>query len=221
MVEYQRDSKVLRHMMVFRKPLSVGQAAKICRVSKKTVLNWIYRDALKAFTTFGGHYRIWPGDLKAFLVKSRMDIPFEYIDERQTSFLIVDDDPTYSFMLKEALLADFPQADVLVTDDGYEALLLVGERKPQIVILDLRMPKIDGFHFLELLKERKKDSTMRVVVVSAYLNDDSRQRLQFNDVDGAYDKVDDISELMQALRRLLETNHRGGVTATQPYTRAM
>jgi excisionase family DNA binding protein len=202
-------------MMVFRKPLSVGQAAKICRVSKKTVLNWIYRDALKAFTTYGGHYRIWPGDLKSFLTKSKMDIPFEYIDERQTSFLIVDDDPTYSFMLKEALLADFPQADVLVTDDGYEALLLVGERKPQIIILDLRMPKLDGFHFLELLKERKKDSTMKVLVVSGYLDDEARERLSHNDVDGAFDKVSDINEIMLTLRRLLESNHRGNGTTNQ------
>jgi excisionase family DNA binding protein len=63
--------------MIYRKPLSVGQVAEICRVSKKTVLNWIYDGALKAFTTYGGHYRVWPVNIKKFLDQTRMDIPFD------------------------------------------------------------------------------------------------------------------------------------------------
>lgn len=206
MVEYQSATKFIRHMTVFRKPLSVGQVAKICRVSKKTVLNWIYRNALKAFTTYGGHYRVWPGDLKSFLVKARMDIPFEYIDERQTTFLIVDDDPAYTYVLKDVLLAEFPHADVLATDDGYEALLLIGERKPQMIVLDLKMPKIDGFHFLELLRERKRDHTMKIVVLSAYLDDEARVKLQDSSVDAAFDKIEDIKEILQTMTKLLESN---------------
>ena len=81
MVEYRQSPNGLKFSTVYRKPLSVGMVAKVCRVSKKTVLNWIYRDAMKAFTTYGGHYRIWPGDLKKFLAKAGIDVPFQFVDE--------------------------------------------------------------------------------------------------------------------------------------------
>src|SRR5258708_38523440 len=101
MVEYRQSLSGLKMSMVYRKPLNVGLVAKICRVSKKTVLNWIYRDAMKASRTYGGHYRVWPADLKAFLIKSGLDVPFMYEENRQTKFLIVDNDIAYTIMMKE------------------------------------------------------------------------------------------------------------------------
>ena len=208
MVEYRQNLNGIKQSMVHRKPLSVGQAAKVCRVSKKTVLNWIYRDALKAFTTFGGHYRIWPGDLKKFLGTAGMDIPFQYVDDRQTTFLLVDDDPAYTLLLKEAICTQFENADILTSDDGYEALLLIGERKPHVVLLDFKMPKIDGFQVLELLKSRKKDNAMKIVVLSAYVDSQVRQRLNGTVADLVLEKGRGVHEILSSLTELLESNHR-------------
>ena len=207
MVEYRQSLNGLKQSMVHRKPLSVGQAAKVCRVSKKTVLNWIYRDALKAFTTFGGHYRIWPGDLKKFFGKAGMDIPFQFVDDRQTTFLLIDDDPAYTLLLKEAICTEFENADILTSDDGYEALLLIGERKPHVVLLDLKMPKIDGFQVLELLKTRKKDNSMKIVVLSAYVDSQVRQRLNSTVADLILEKGKGVHEILNALTELLESNN--------------
>ena len=203
MVEYRQSPNGLKTLTVYRKPLNVGLVAKICRVSKKTVLNWIYRDALKAFTTFGGHYRVWPGDLKEFMVKAGLDVPYQYVDERQTTFLIVDDDSAFSMLLKEAICSEFPEADVIITDDGYEALLLIGERKPNVVFLDLKMPKIDGFQVLNLLKPRKKDNSMKIVVLSAYIDQQVRERLSKTVTDEIWEKGKDIWELLRSLRSML------------------
>ncbi len=203
MVEYRQNPNGLKYSMVYRKPLSVGVVAKICRVSKKTVLNWIYRDALKAFTTFGGHYRVWPGDLKKFLVKAGMDVPFHFVDDRQTVFLIVDDDPAFTLLLKEAILAHFANADVITTDDGYEALLLIGERKPHIVMLDLKMPKLDGFEVLELLRHRKKDNLLKIVVLSAYLDPETREKLKKTIADTAWEKGKPVHEILHDLEDLV------------------
>jgi two-component system OmpR family response regulator len=203
MVEYKQNFNALKLSGIHRKPLNVGLAAKICRVSKKTVLNWIYKDALKAFTTFGGHYRIWPGDLKEFIVKAGLDVPFQFVDERKTIFLIVDDDPIYSNLLKEALCVRFPSADVVMTDDGYEALLLIGERKPQLLLLDLRMPKVDGFQVLELLRQRNKDRSMKVVILSSYLDEETRTRLREQMVDQAWDKGESLNLMLASFEKLL------------------
>jgi len=202
MVEYRQSPNGIRLATVYRKPLNVGLAAKICQVSKKTVLNWIYRDALKAFTTFGGHYRIWPGDLNKFIEKSGLDVPFNYVDERQTTFLIVDDDAPFAFMLKETICSEFPNANVIVTDDGYEALLLIGERKPHVVLLDLRMPKIDGLQVLDLLKTRKKDHSIKIVVLSGFIDADVREKLAGTVADEIWEKGIPVVQLRQSLRSL-------------------
>jgi len=204
MVEYKQNFNALKLSGVHKKPLNVGLVAKICRVSKKTVLNWIYKGALKAFTTFGGHYRVWPGDLKDFLVTAGLDVPFQFVDERKTTFLIVDDDTAYSKLLKEALCGRFPTADVIMSDDGYEGLLLIGERKPQLLLLDLRMPNIDGFQVLEMLNERKKDHSMKVVVLSAHLDDEARARLKDSMVDQAWEKSQNITIMLQSIEKLLQ-----------------
>lgn len=203
MVEYKQNYTALKLTGIHRKPLNVGLVAKICRVSKKTVLNWIYKDALKAFTTFGGHYRVWPGDLKDFLVRSGIEVPFQFVEERKTTFLIVDDDPAYSALLKESLCAKFPSADVVMTDDGYEALLLIGERKPQLLLLDLRMPNLDGFGVLELLEQRKKDHGLKIVVMSAYLDGETREKLNEYPVDQAWDKSEDLDRVLREMETML------------------
>lgn len=207
MVEYRQSTNGIKQSMVHKKPMNVGLVAKICHVSKKTVLNWIYKDALKAYTTYGGHYRIWPGDLREFMVKAGLDVHFNFIDERQTSFLIIDDDANYAFVLKEIICTEFPTANVIITDDGYEALLLIGEKKPHVVILDLKMPKIDGYQVLELLKTRKRDYSFKVVINSGFIDAQARERLAGSIADDIWEKGKSTSEIRQELKELLN----GGV----------
>lgn len=203
MVEYRQSMNGLKQSMVHKNPMNVGLVAKICHVSKKTVLNWIYKDALKAYTTYGGHYRIWPGDLREFMVKAGLDVHFNFVDERQTSFLIIDDEANYAFVLKEIICTEFPTANVMITDDGYEALLLIGEKKPHVVILDLKMPKIDGFQVLELLKNRKKDYSFKIVVNSGFIDAHARERLAGSVADEIWEKGKSAGEIRQELRALL------------------
>ncbi len=192
--------------VTYRKPLGVGQVASICTVSKKTVLNWIYEGALKAFTTYGGHYRVWPVNLKKFLDASGMDIPFEYIDETSTNVLIIDDEKPYAQMLKSVISAELPSVEITTTDDGFEGLLLIGEKKPHLLILDVKMPKIDGFRILELLKSRKSQYNMKIMVISGFLNPDFKEELSKTCADAVVDKVSDISELVKAVATLIRSD---------------
>lgn len=191
--------------MTYKKPLSVGQVADICRVSKKTVLNWIYDGGLKAFTTYGGHYRVWPANIKKFLDSTGMDIPFDFVDDRTTNVLIIDDDPDYAQMLKSAVTAELPNVEVHSTDDGYEGLVMIGEIRPQLVILDIRMPRVDGMQVLELLKNRKTDHDMKILVVSAYLDEKTRKQLKSTVANYALDKLTDIDVLVKTIVALVRS----------------
>src|SRR5262249_992762 len=62
--------------------------------------------------------------------------------------------------------------------DGNEALRLVAEEPPAVILLDLMMPGTDGFQFLEELRQRPEGATVPVVVVTAKeLTEEDRQRL--------------------------------------------
>ena len=185
--------------MTYKKPLSVGQVAEICRVSKKTVLNWIYDGGMKAFTTYGGHYRVWPANVKKFLDTTGMDIPFDYVDDRTTHILVIDDDIDFSTILKSAITAELPEVEVTTTDDGYEGLMLIGELKPQLVILDIKMPKLDGFQVLELLKNRKTEQDLKVLVITGYLDPATRQQLSKTIADHWMDKLSDITTMIKTI----------------------
>lgn len=77
--------------------------------------------------------------------------------------LIVDDEPHAREILAE-YLADYPQFTIVgQCANGYEAVKAVAEREPDLVFLDIQMPKLDGFEVLELLDRKPK-----VVFVTAY-----------------------------------------------------
>ncbi len=189
----------------YRKPLGVGQVASICRVSKKTVLNWIYEGALKAFTTYGGHYRIWPVNLKKFLDASGMDIPFDYVDETATRILIIDDEKPYAQMVKSVIFAELPTVDIATTDDPYEGLLMIGERKPHLLILDVRIPNIDGVRVLELLRTRKGQYGTKVLVVSNHMNGETKEKLVNSVADAVLDKQVDVGLLVKTVTTLIRS----------------
>ncbi|MEO8166947.1 MAG: response regulator [bacterium] len=181
-------------------PLSVGEVARILRVSKPCVLNWINKGALKAFTTYGGHHRMWPADVKIFLDKAGMDIPFKLDDEHaEQRVLIIDDDPIYTNLMRQVIKTELPDVDVTTTDDGYEALILIGEIKPQLVVLDIKMPKLDGFKVLERLSARKNDHPMKVLVVSGHLDQETLDHLSTTIADYVIDKTTDVRSLISEI----------------------
>lgn len=79
--------------------------------------------------------------------------------------LIVDDEPDNRHML--AKMVSKTGCVVMQASDGLEALQCIEDRLPDLVLLDLMMPTMDGFQFLHELKKREQDATIPVIVVSA------------------------------------------------------
>ena len=191
--------------MVHRKPLSVGQVAEILHVSNKSILNWIHAEALKAFTTFGGHYRIWPADLKCFLITTKMRVPFEYVDERQPTILIIDDDEKYSESLQSTLCREMTNTNVIASRDGYEGILMIGEHHPHLLILALGTLNEGNHHILELLKNRKEKNGMKIMLLCDQLESSMRLRYRNSIVDCTVEKHSGIKEVLSSVSQLITT----------------
>jgi len=127
--------------MIHIKPMNVGLIAKVCRVSKKAVLNWIYGECghkkikLKAFGTPGGHYRVWPSDLAAFLELHKMDIPFRWQDSRKLIVMCVDLGLTTLESVKDAAAVYNLNNVVFSATDIYDACFTLGEQKPKLIFV--------------------------------------------------------------------------------------
>src|SRR5437867_3688081 len=78
--------------------------------------------------------------------------------------LILDDEIAIQKLLKIVLEGE--GYETLFSDDGTKALEMIGEKGVDLVIQDLRMPKLDGLAFLRLFKERFPD--VPSIVVTAY-----------------------------------------------------
>lgn len=87
-------------------------------------------------------------------------------DNHKKSILIVEDDPelaeVYHTLLSQA------KYKVAVAHNGKDALKISDEHQPNLILLDLRMPVMDGVEFLEKYKLKEKHPDVRVVVFSNY-----------------------------------------------------
>jgi excisionase family DNA binding protein len=153
--------------------LSLGKVAKRCNVSRTTVYRWIVNGHLKAYSLPSGHFRVTPEDLDHF--RKNFGIPdVEHITaqrERQKDklhVLIADDHPDMVLLLRKVVERYLPQAVIHEAVNGVDTCIVVGTIKPQLMLLDIMMPGMDGFAVLQELLRRPELSESRVVVVSAY-----------------------------------------------------
>lgn len=90
------------------------------------------------------------------------------------SVLVVDDEPMARTLLRLMLVrAGF---EVSEAADGPEALIKVKEQLPDIMILDVMMPGIDGFAVCEELRQEEKTSTLPIIMLSAKTDSSSVRR---------------------------------------------
>jgi CheY-like chemotaxis protein len=84
---------------------------------------------------------------------------------RKVTILVVDDDPSIRETIRDRLVAR--GWDVVMASDGQEALSIASESKPDVVLLDIHMPQMDGLTALECLRDDPELSDILVVMVTS------------------------------------------------------
>jgi threonine synthase len=90
----------------------------------------------------------------------------EELDEQITTIVIIDDNP-YDSRLIRRLLKNYKHYRVFEAHSGFDGVDLVRQRQPDLVVLDLMMPDMDGFAVMDELKSDPRTSQVPVVIVSA------------------------------------------------------
>jgi len=124
------------------------------------------------------------------------------------TILIADDDAASLELLKDALA--IPGYRILESSDGSDALSKVQSETPDIVLLDIQMPGLDGFEVLRAIRGLEPPVPCRVLAVTAFVMDGDRDRMLASGFDGYIAKPVSISHVREQVRRILNSSSKVG-----------
>ncbi len=147
--------------------LTTFQAAEFCKITPNTLKNWIKSNGLQAHRTAGGHYRILKDDLLIFMKRNNIPVPEKGLIIRKR-ILIVDDDSMVRETMAKFIRKNYSYLEVATAGDGFEAGIQVSQFNPDIIILDLMMPQMDGFSVCRRIKENPLTSAIRIIILTGF-----------------------------------------------------
>jgi len=154
------------------------ETAKLCHVSPLSIINWVNAGRLPAFRTPGGHRRIRREDLTKFMRDNGIPLPEELREgSGKSKVLVVDDEAGIREMLAEHLATRTRSYEVLTAADGFEAGRLVATFRPDVVLLDLRMPGLDGFQICRTVKADPDTSSTVVIAMTGFYSPEIEARI--------------------------------------------
>jgi len=124
--------------------------------------------------------------------------------------LLVDDNEATCTLVRALLRREFA---IDVASDGLQALELLKTKRYASILLDLRMPNLDGFGVLEHLKDHSPSTLSRVLVLTAALTRAEVARAKAYDICGVVEKPFEVEELLGAVKNCAGA-HEGGSFST-------
>jgi len=120
-----------------------------------------------------------------------------------SKILIVDDEPA-NIKLLEQLLKQLGYADIKSTTDSREVVDYYTEFQPDLILLDLKMPHLDGVQVIEKLKQAGNENRVSVMVITAQKNHTNRLRVLDAGAGNFLGKPFDVLEVSVRIKNMLK-----------------
>ena len=185
---------------------STQQIAEMCQVSRGSVIRWIREGELASAVTVGGHNRISSSALIKLLTHLRMPIPSELegiIPKKTIAVLIVDDEPEICGLLRHFFNQFFPIFHVQEAHNGFEAGMFSASLHPELMMLDIRMPGIDGFQVCQKIRNSSEFNGTRIIAMSGLTDHETRKRILGLGADDFMGKPLEFNQLKKTVKMLL------------------
>jgi excisionase family DNA binding protein len=181
---------------------TTGEAAKVCKVSQQTIIRCFDNGQLKGFRVPGSRFRRIPREALYKFMKDN-GIPTEALESGKRKVLLVDDDAELVELILKVLDED-GRFEVRVAGNGFDAGMMVKEYRPDLIVLDVMLPDING---KEVCHRVRADSTLedvRILCISGMIEEDKIQELRLSGADDFLHKPFDIEELIDRMCAQLE-----------------
>ena len=177
--------------------MTLGQAAKYLGVAQSTIRKWSDQGRVPAFYTPGGHRRYRRPDLDNFLNRSGPGGNAQ----QGPLVLIVDDDER----VREYVRVNLEMEGYSVREAGNaeEGLAVLEDVSPDLVLLDVMMPEVDGWEMLRRVQERHGVGAIPVVMFSGKVDDEVAAEATARGAQGFLGKPFDPQQLIEHAKQLL------------------
>jgi excisionase family DNA binding protein len=180
--------------------LTLGQAARYLGVAQSTIRKWSDQGRLAAFYTPGGHRRYRQRDLDAFVAGSAAG-PGAARSRPAPLVLIVDDDPRIREFIRVNLEIDgYAVREAGSAQEGLQAL---EAEPPDLILLDVMMPQVDGWEMLKRVRERHGVDSIQVIMFSGQVDADATDQAAASGAQAFVGKPFNPQELVTRAKDLL------------------
>jgi excisionase family DNA binding protein len=167
--------------------LTLGQAARVLGVAQSTIRKWSDQGRVPAFYTPGGHRRYRRADLETFVERSG---PAGKPKEGPLIQLVRVTLEFEGYIVREAASAD-------------EGLAAIADAKPDLILLDVMMPHVDGWEMLRRVQERYGAGTIPVVMFSGQADEETQALAASSGAQGFVGKPFDLQHLVAQTKQTL------------------
>lgn len=179
---------------------STREASQRLSVSLRTVQVWVESGRLPAWKTDGGHRRI-PRSAVDSMVKAQELA--SAARERPPTVVLIDDDRYMLDLCKRILKSQLSELHVETATNGFEGLLIIGKLRPDLILLDLQMPGLDGFRLLHALSNAPDYADIAIVVMTGLEDPEITARGGLSDTVSVLRKPYGVASLAEVISKLL------------------
>jgi excisionase family DNA binding protein len=181
---------------------TTGEAAKICKVSQQTIIRCFDSGQLKGFRVPGSRFRRIPRDVLYRFMKEN-GIPTDALESGKRKALIVDDDVELVELLRDMLDSD-GRFEIRTANNGFDAGMLVKEYRPDIIILDVMLPDINGKEVCQRVRSDPSMDDVQIICISGMVEQDRIADLKASGANDFLQKPFEVDTLMDRICRLLD-----------------
>jgi len=145
-----------------KKYITTGKASRMCGVGINTMKRWIQKGELKCVITPGGHWRIAEDEFQRFMDKMRAD----RFKPAASKVLLIEDDPAMCSLIEGAFELASYETDFDCAHDGYSGLMKIGAMQPDLIVLDIMLPEINGLELMHRVRTSEISRDARILVIT-------------------------------------------------------
>ena len=180
---------------------TTGEAAKICKVSQQTIIRCFDSGQLKGFRVPGSRFRRIPRETLHRFMKEN-GIPTDALDNDKREVLLVDDDLDLVDVVKGALDKD-GRFDVKVANNGFDAGMIVKEHRPELIVLDVMLPDINGREVCQRVRSDNQLEEVKILCISGMVEPDKVDELRAAGANDFLQKPFEVEQLIERMCALL------------------
>ena len=180
---------------------TTGEVAQVCKVSQQTVIRCFDSGKLKGFRVPGSRFRRIPREALVSFMKDNQ-IPLDHLESGRRRVLVVDDDEAIVEMFTDLLERD-GRFEVRTASSGYEAGMLTERFRPDVILLDFKLPDINGTVVCSGIRSNEIHNHTKIIIISGAADPEEVEELRRAGADEFIRKPFDITAVIARIAEML------------------